>query len=103
MIKYKFILIITFLFIISFIFYFVRSYNDILATTTEQIEVISKDNSSNKQWIILANDKKIYIENFSIWALIEENENYTISYSLMKDTEKYYLESIVPDDYNGQF
>lgn len=53
--------------------------------------------------IILANDKKIFIENFSIWALIEENESYTIVYDLMEDVEKNYLRTIVPGDYNGQF
>lgn len=93
----------TLLIILGILFYMNGSNNDVLETTTEQIKVISKHKSSEEHWIILANDKKVFIENFSNWALIEENESYTIVYDLMEDTEKNYLRTIVPDDYNGQF
>ncbi len=46
-----------------------------------------------------SNDKKIYIENFSTWALIEENQNYAITYGLMKKTERNKLITIVPGDF----
>ena len=93
----------TLIIILGILFYTNESHNNVLETTTEQIKVISKHRSSEEQWIILANDKKIFIENFSIWALIEENESYTIVYDLMEDVEKNYLRTIVPGDYNGQF
>lgn len=39
-------------------------------STTENVEVAIKGKNSEEQWIVLSNEKKIYIDNFSIWALI---------------------------------
>ncbi|AXI00545.1 hypothetical protein DV702_12930 [Sporosarcina sp. PTS2304] len=94
---------ISILIILGILVYGIGNRDDIQTATTEQTKVISKMNSSEGQWIILADDKKIYVENFSIWALIKENENYTIVYELKKNTKKYYLKKIVPEDYHGRF
>lgn len=63
--KYKFLSIFPLLIVLGILFNIVGSHNDVLETKTEQIKVISKDNSSDEQWIIPASEKKIYIENFS--------------------------------------
>lgn len=72
-------------------------------TTTTNIKVVDKAKNSTEQWVLLSDDKKVYIDNFSIWALIEENENYTIVFGINKKTKEYQLKKIVPSDYNGQF
>lgn len=88
--------------VLSILGYF-SSINAVGESTTEHIEVIKKDKSSQEQWIVLSNDRKIYIEEFSIWALIVENEKYTIVYDQMKKTGRYKLRTIVPGDYQGRF
>lgn len=67
--------------------------------------MISKEQNipTGEQWIVLSNNKKIYIEDFSIWALIQEGQNYTLVYDLRKKSGRYKLRTIVPGDYNGQF
>ena len=72
-------------------------------TITTNIEVVDKAKNSTEQWILLSDDKKVYIDNFSIWTLIEENENYTIVFGINKKSKEYQLKTIVPGDYNGQF
>ena len=80
-------------------------YTPILESTTQNIDVISKaqNTTTEERWIVLSNDKKIYIENFSIWALIQVNQNYTIVYDLMRKSGRYELRTIVPGDYKGSF
>ncbi|MCM3757240.1 hypothetical protein M3197_07015 [Sporosarcina aquimarina] len=78
-------------------------YNPVIESTTQNIEVVKKDKNTDEQWIILSNDKQIYIDDFSIWALIQVNQNYTISYDLSKKLRRYHLKTIVPGDYNSQF
>lgn len=99
----KFLLIIIIALIGFFMLFYFINQNTVIGSTTENIQVISKGKSSEEQWIVLSSDKKIYIEDFSIWALIEENQNYAITYDLMKKTERYKLITIVPGDYEGQF
>ncbi|MTD29854.1 hypothetical protein [Planomicrobium sp. YIM 101495] len=72
-------------------------------STTENVEVATKGKNSEKHWIVLSNEKKIYIDNFSIWALIEEKQNYTVEYNQSKKSKEYQLVTIVPGDYNGRF
>ena len=93
-----------FLFLLVFVFR-VTIYNPVLENTTENIDVISKEKNTTtgEQWIVLSNDKKIYIEDFSIWALIRADQNYTMIYDLRKKSGTYTLRTIVPGDYNGQF
>lgn len=99
----KFLLIIVIALICFFILFYFINQNIVIESRTENIQVISKGISSEKQWIVLSNEKQIYIEDFSIWALIQENENYTISYERMKNSGRYKLNKIVPGDYDGQF
>lgn len=89
--------------IVLFLLFRFTIYDPVIESTTQNIEVVKKDKNSDEQWIILSNDKQIYIEDFSIWALIQGNQNYTISYNLSKKSRKYHLKTIVPGDYNGQF
>lgn len=77
--------------------------NNVTVSVTEQINVIAKNQSDTGKWIILANEKKIYISDVSIWALIEEGQTYTVSYESDEDTRKHTLTSIVPQDFEGQF
>ncbi|MFC5602446.1 hypothetical protein [Sporosarcina koreensis] len=100
--KKKMVFLVTLALVLSLLGYF-GSINAVGESTTVNIEVIKKDKSSQEQWIVLSNDRKIYIEEFSIWALIEENEKYTIVYDQMKKTGRYKLRIIVPGDYQGQF
>lgn len=79
------------------------NYSSESENTTECIQIVAKSNSDIENWIEVSNDKKIYIEDISIWALINENQFYTISYVLNEKNNKYYLKSIVPANYNGQF
>ena len=90
-------------FITMFILFYFIDQNAILENTTENIQIVSKNNTSEEQWIVLSNNKKIYIEDFSIWALIEEKRNYTIVYDSTKKSKRYKLKKIVPEDYDGQF
>lgn len=46
--------------------------------------------------------RSIYIEDFSVWALIQVGQNYTISYDLKRKSGRYNLITIVPGEYNGQ-
>jgi len=94
------IILATLIFFIPFYFF---NQNTISENTTENIQVISKDKTAEEQWIVLSDAKKIYIEDFSIWALIEEKQNYAMTYALMKRTGRYKLTTIVPGDYKGQF
>lgn len=96
------VFLVTLALVLSLLGYF-GSINAVGESTTINIEVIKKDKSSQEQWIVLSNDRKIYIEEFSIWALIEENEKYTMIYDQMKKTGRYKLRTIVPGDYQGQF
>lgn len=72
-------------------------------SVTEKVKVTTKDQSETEQWIILANEKKVYIADVSIWALLNENEEYIISYESKKNSDKKILTSVVPRDFNGQF
>lgn len=99
----KFLLINVFALIGFFILFYFLNQNAVIESKTENIQVISKGKTSEEKWIVLSNNTKIYIEDFSIWALIEENQNYTIVYDLMKKSKRYKLITIVPGDYNGQF
>ncbi|MFC4354828.1 hypothetical protein ACFO0S_07155 [Chryseomicrobium palamuruense] len=100
----KLILIFILVLIVFLITFYIYSQNTaIQSSTTENIQVIKKDNTTEEHWIVISNGKQIYIENFSIWALIQENENYTIIYDEMKKSGRYKLRTIVPGDYNGQF
>lgn len=87
-----------------FALFFIFTGDRIVESTTENIDVISKDHQINleEQWIVLANEKQVYIEDFSIWALIETDQNYTVDYVKMKKSGKYILRKIVPGDYNGR-
>lgn len=96
------VLSLLFLMVLFLLFRF-TIYVPVLESTTQNIEVVKKDKNTDEQWIILSNDKQIYIEDFSIWALIQVNQNYTISYDLSKKLRRYNLKTIVPGDYNGQF
>lgn len=101
----KYIVLLVFvLFVIFFLYRFVI-YNPVLENTTQNIDVVSKEQNitTGEQWIVLSNDKQVYVEDFSIWALIQPNENYTIIYDLRKKPGTYKLRTIVPGDYNGQF
>lgn len=79
--------------------------NTVLESTIQNIDVISKEEDimTSEQWIVLSNGRKVYIKDFSIWALIQVDQNYTIVYDLLKKSGKYRLRTIVPGDYNGQF
>lgn len=99
----QFLLIIVITLIVLFILFYFINQNTVIDSTTENIQVISKGKTSEEQWIMLSSNKKIYIEDFSIWALIEENQNYTVIYDLMNKTKRYQLITIVPGDYKGQF
>lgn len=79
--------------------------NAVLESTTENIQVLSKGQNltTAEQWIMLSNGRQVHIEDRSIWALIQENENYTIVYDLFKKSGQYKLRKIVPGDYKGQF
>ena len=99
----KFSLIIILPLIVFFILFYFVNQDPVSESTTQHIEVISKGEASEERWIVLSNDKKIYVENLSIWALIEENKSYGISYDKMKKTGRYKLTTIVPGDYKGQF
>jgi hypothetical protein len=99
----KLIVILIVLLSISSITFFFINQNAVLKSTTENIQVISKNSTSEEQWIVVSNGKKIFIEDFSVWALIKENQNYTIVYDLIKKSQRYKLRSIVPEDYDGQF
>lgn len=99
----NFLLIIVTALIGFFILFYFLNQNAVIESKTYNIQVISKGKTSEEKWIVLSNNNKIYIEDFSIWALIEENQNYTIVYDLMKKTKRYKLITIVPGDYNGQF
>lgn len=103
--KKKILLMSFLLFAVLFLLFRNFNENTVLESTTQRIQVISKeqDKATLEQWIVLSNDKKIYIENFSIWALIQVDQNYTIVYDLMKKSGKYKLRTIVPGDYRGQF
>lgn len=90
----------TFVFTLFFYFQFANAFEE---STTQNIEVIEKGQSSQEQWIVISNERRIYIEDFSIWALIEENKKYTIVYDQMKKSGRYMLRTIVPGDYNGRF
>lgn len=98
------VLLVFVLFIIFFLYRFVI-YNPVLENTTQNIDVVSKGQNltTGEQWVVLSNDKQVYVEDFSIWALIQPNENYTIIYDLRKKPGTYKLRTIVPGDYNGQF
>ena len=86
-----------------FILFYFLNQNSVSENTTQNILVIGKDNDLEEQWIVLSSGKKIYIDDFSIWALIEENQNYALTYVLMKKTGRYKLITIVPGDYKGRF
>ncbi|WP_025784479.1 hypothetical protein [Sporosarcina sp. D27] len=92
-----------FFLILLFLLFRFTFYDPILESTTQNIEVVKKDKNTDEQWIILSNDKQIYIEDLSIWALIQVDQNYTMSYHLSKKSSRYNLKTIVPGDYNGQF
>lgn len=89
--------------IVLFLLFRFTIYNPVLESTTQNIDVVKKDKNTSEQWIVLSNDKQIYIEDFSIWALIQVDQNYTMSYDLSKKSKRYNLKTIVPGDYNGQF
>ncbi|MCK1999502.1 hypothetical protein MPH47_20115 [Psychrobacillus psychrodurans] len=101
--KKTIIILVLFLAALFFVFS-IYNKNSVLESTTENIQIISKeqDISSSEQWIVLSSDKKIYINDISIWALIQVEQNYTIVYDLER-SGKYKLRSIVPEDYKGQF
>ena len=102
----KIVIVISFfLLAVLFVSFLIVNQGTVLENTTENIQVISKgrDITTTDQWIVLSNGRKVYIDDFSIWALIEENQNYTIDYDLMKKSGMYELRIIVPGDYNGQF
>ncbi|WP_419962344.1 hypothetical protein [Psychrobacillus sp. BM2] len=99
----KFLLIIVSALIVFFILFYFINQDTVIESTTENIQIISKAKTSEEQWIMLSSNKKIYIENFSIWALIEENQDYTVVYDLLNKTKRYQLITIVPGDYKGQF
>lgn len=82
---------------------FLLTQNQVMESITQNSDVISKGKNSKEHWIVLANDKRLYIEDFNTWVLIEENQNYTMSYVLLRKTDHYQLITIVPGDYNGQF
>ncbi|WP_039043472.1 hypothetical protein [Sporosarcina sp. ZBG7A] len=96
------VLSLVFLIVLFLVFRF-TIYNPVLESTTQNIGVVKKDKNTSEQWIVLSNDKQIYIEDFSIWALIQVDQNYTMSYDLSKKTRRYNLKTIVPGDHNGQF
>lgn len=77
--------------------------NPSIVSVTERTTVVAKDRSETGQWIILANEKRIDVVDVSTWALLEENEEYTVSYELSGEPTKYVLTSVVPSDFNGQF
>lgn len=89
--------------LVSFTLFYFINQNTVSENTTENIQVISKEKTSEEQWIVLSSEKKIYIEDFSIWALIDENEYYAMTYALMNKTGRYKLTTIVPGDYKGRF
>lgn len=66
-------------------------------------KVASKNKSDTEQWITLGNDKKVYISDVSIWTLLVEDEEYTISYKYEDSKERNTLTSIVTKDFVGQF
>lgn len=99
--KLSFIIILALLVFCTLVYFI--NHDTVRENTTVNIQVISKDKNSEEQWIVLASEKKIYIENFSVWALIEENQNYALTYALMSKTGRYKLITIVPGDYKGQF
>jgi hypothetical protein len=104
--KKKLVIVISFfLLTVLFVLFLIVNQSTVLENTTENIQVISKgrDITTTDQWIVLSNGRKVYIDDFSIWALIKENQNYTIDYNLMKKSGRYELKVIVPGDYNGQF
>lgn len=92
-------------FIVLFLLFRFTIYNPVIESTTQNIDVISKDENTatGEQWIVLSNDKQVYVEDFSIWALIQVDQNYTMIYDLMKKSGRNNLITIVPGDYNGQF
>ncbi|WP_114165718.1 hypothetical protein [Exiguobacterium sp. TNDT2] len=77
--------------------------NSSIVSVTERTTIVAKNRSETGQWIILANEKKIDVVDFSTWALLEENEEYTVSYESKEASTKYVLTNVVPSDYNGQF
>lgn len=87
-----------------FALFYIFTGDSVAESTTENIDVIGKDHkiNSEEQWIILANERRVYIEDFSIWALIETDQNYTVDYVLMKKSGRYILRKIVPGDYKGR-
>lgn len=103
--KKRFLVIVLFFFPILFVSFRLINQNTVLESTTQNIQVVSKeqDIATAELWIVLSNDRKVYIEDLSIWALINVNQNYTIVYDLMKKSQRYELRTIVPGDYNGQF
>jgi trans-2-enoyl-CoA reductase len=80
---------------------YVMSQNQNHESTTEQVHVLAKERNSDGQWVILEDQKKVFVENFSIWALIREKEDYTATYITKSGTHE--LTTIVPADYEGQF
>lgn len=101
------ILVISFGFLMLLIFIVIGVVNKkpILESTTQTIHVVSKEREADtsEQWITSSSNKKIYVDDFSTWALIQVNGNYTVIYDLMKKSGRYNLRTIVPEDYNGQF
>lgn len=90
------------LLLVSLVPIYVFSQNNHLESTTEQAKVISKENNQKEQWIILEDSKRIYIETFSVWALLEVGNNYLIRYEEKKPGQ-YNLKEIVPENFEGQF
>ncbi|GKV64499.1 MULTISPECIES: hypothetical protein [Sporosarcina] len=97
-------LLLLFAAIAVFALFFIFTGDSVVGSTTEYINVIDKDHeiNSDEQWIVLANERQVYIEDFSIWALIEVDQNYTVDYVLMKKSGRHILRKIVPGDYKGR-
>jgi len=98
------ILVISFCFLMLLVIGVVNK-KTILESATQTIHVVSKerDVDTSEQWITTSSNKKIYVDDVSIWALIQVNENYTAVYDLVKKSGRYNLRTIVPEDFNGQF
>ena len=93
------------IFLILMFSLFIIFYEGNIESTTQNINVVSKgqDSTTSDLWIVISNDKKLYIEDFSLWALIEVDHNYTMVYDYSIISKKYNLRTIVPGDYTGRF